>query len=322
MKRILVTGGFGFLGSHLVDELLATDPDVELSIVDNLSSNAIPPETVTDPRVTAHLGDVRSFLAGAPPFHDEIYHLASVVGPAGILPHAGRIVASVVDDTYAVAAAARRWSARLLDVSTSEVYGGGEDGFCREDMPRLIVAETSVRLEYAVAKLAAETALINQARVQDLDVVIVRPFNICGPRQRSEGGFVLPRFCAQALAGEPLTVFGDGRAVRAFTHARDTAAGLRLAMQYGRAGEVYNIGNAENLTTIYMLARLVIDLAESRSEIEHVDPTTLYGPFYAEAADKYPDPSKSRDELHWRPRKSLTAIVDDTLAYLRAQVSA
>lgn len=320
--HILVTGGFGFLGGHLI-ELLLADPAAKVFVVDNLSTSPLPLERLLDElghpaRLTYHIGDMDEFC---PEWHgpafDEIYHLASVVGPAGVLPHAGRIAASILRDTLTVADMARRSGARLVDVSTSEVYGGGQKGYCTETMPRIVPPAPSARLEYAVGKLAAETAILNLCQTRDLQVRIVRPFNVSGPRQSGRGGFVLPRFVSQALAGTELTVFGDGTQVRAFTHVRDLVAGIVCAMRHGRDGEVYNLGNPENQCTILELAEDVLAVTGSSSRIVHVDPKTVYGPFYEEANDKYPDATKARGELGWRPRFGRRETIAQTFDYMQ-----
>lgn len=324
MKRILVTGGFGFLGSHLVERLLACDHGAEVVVVDNLASSAVVPHPFTVQQDTAGEGPpgrlsyrllpLRDWLARSQrtdgPF-SEVYHLASVVGPVGVLGHAGQIAPSVVGDAAALAEACVKWGARLVDVSTSEVYGGGVDGMCREDMAcRVDLTQTSARLEYAAGKLAAEVMLRNTA---GLDVVVVRPFNIAGPRQGVAGGFVLPRFIAQARAGEALTVYGDGSQVRAFTHVKEVAQGLHLAMRRGTSGEVYNLGNAANRITILELAQRVMT-ATGASAVTWVDPRDLHGSGFAEASDKYPDETKSRAELGWDPQRDVDDIIADVLA--------
>jgi UDP-glucose 4-epimerase len=251
----------------------------------------------------------------------QIYHLASVVGPAGVLPHAGRIVQSVVNDTYRLVELALRWQAKLVDVSTSEVYGGGQNGFCTEDYPKLVPAKVTVRLEYAVAKMASETAILNTCLVSPLKASIVRPFNIAGPRQSGKGGFVLPRFIAQSLRNEPLTVFGTGQQVRAFTHVKDMADGLIRAMERGGNGEVYNLGNPENRITVLELARRVIQLTGSKSEIAFVDPRDIYGPLYTEASDKYPDATRARRDLGWCPKYGTDWVILDAVEAYRAKES-
>jgi UDP-glucose 4-epimerase len=185
-------------------------------------------------------------------------------------------------------------------------------------MPRIVAPEASARLEYAVGKLAAETVLLNLCRAQGLDGLIVRPFNITGPRQSGMGGFVLPRFVGQALAGEDLTVFGDGRQVRAFTHVRDMALGLIHAMRRGAVGEVYNLGNPENRCSILELAEHVREVTGSASGIRFVDPREIYGPLYAEAHDKFPDAAKARRDIDWLSAFGLRDTIDETFRYMRA----
>lgn len=315
--KILVTGGFGFLGSHLVERLLL-HPENSVYVVDNLSTNAVDPADFSRPygdRLTYDTVSVEDFFEKRKPGKEftEIYHLASVVGPVGVLQHAGNMVRSVVRDTYLLIDYCLETGAKLLDVSTSEVYGGGKDGFCSEDFDKIVPAQTTIRLEYAVGKLAAEIALINTQRTKGLWCVIVRPFNISGKRQTPKGGFVLPRFVLQALNGEPLTVYKDGKQIRAFTHAGDIASGMELAMTHGRPGEAYNLGNPDNRLTILELAQKVVKATNSSSPIQFVDPTKLHGNLFAEAANKYPNPQKAQKELNWQWRVGVDQIVEEVV---------
>src|SRR5436309_13870370 len=197
-RSVLITGGFGFIGSHLL-ELLLTKKDARVHVVDNLVTSPIDTSGYLEQlghsdRVSYDLCTVKQFFSqNDPPIFDEVYHIASVVGPVGVLKHGGRILQSTVDDGYAVAEYCLKEKARLCDVSTSEVYGGGRDGYCSEKDSMIIPPKISVRLEYAVAKLATEVALTNTVRVSDFHATVVRPFNVAGPRQAIEGGFVLPR---------------------------------------------------------------------------------------------------------------------------------
>jgi UDP-glucose 4-epimerase len=255
-------------------------------------------------------------LTDKPGHFDAIVHLASVVGAAGVLRHGGRIVSSVVDDAYLLAGYAIEHGARLLDVSTGEVYGGGRDGLCAEDNAKIVPAETSFRLEYAVGKLAAETALINLHASVGLDVAIVRPFNIAGPRQSGEGGFVLPRFLAQARLGLPLTIFGTGAARRAYSHVVDVADGIVRALRHGAPGTACNLGNHSNRITVDELADLVLEITGSGSEKQFVDPAEIYGTAFTEADDKFPAAGRAISELGWNPEREVETIVRDAWDYL------
>jgi len=324
-QHILMTGGFGFLGGHMLTALLE-DPRITIHVVDNLSSHPVAVETLLDElpnteRLTYDLESISDYFAAGAARFDAIVHLASPVGPAGVLKHGGRIVSAVVDDAYLLANYALEHGARLLDVSTSEIYGGGRDGLCDEDDAKIVPAETSFRLEYAVAKLAAETALINLHERDGLDVAIVRPFNIAGPRQSGEGGFVLPRFVAQAMLGLPLTIFGNGEARRAFTHVTDIALGLAQALWKGTPGVAYNLGNHENVITVDDLASTVLDATGSASEKRYVDPKTIYGRHFVEANDKFPAAGRAIKELGWTPEHGVRRIVEDTWRYMRGAPS-
>jgi UDP-glucose 4-epimerase len=318
--RVLVTGGFGFLGGHLLEQLLAAGVR-RLHVVDNLTSNPVGVDVLLNElgaadTLTFDTVSVADYLRGTPGEFDIVFHLASVVGPAGVLRHGGRIVSSIVDDTYLLADYAAERGARLVDISTSEVYGGGRDGLCREDDHKIVPPDASYRLEYAVAKLAAETALVNLWSRHGLDVVIVRPFNIAGPRQSGEGGFVLPRFLAQARLRLPLTVFGSGQARRAFSHVRDLADGIIRAGDRGVAGTAYNLGNHHNVITVDGLADCVLQVTGSESEKQYVDPTTIYGPTFVEANDKFPAAGRAIAELDWSPSADVEQIVRDTWNYM------
>ena len=171
-------------------------------------------------------------------------------------------------------------------------------------------------MEYAIAKLAAETALINLHEQDGLDAVIVRPFNIAGPRQSGEGGFVLPRFLAQARLDLPLTIFGSGEARRAFAHVADLADGVLRAGIYGDAGRPYNLGNHNNVISVDDLADHVLRITGSRSVKQYIDPTELYGPAFVEANDKFPEAGQAVSHLGWRPVHDVETIVTETWEYM------
>lgn len=321
MSDVLITGGFGFLGSHLT-ELLLKEGDDNVHVVDNLSTSPLPLEELLSQlpagRLSYEIADLSSALENLSRSQPRIiYHTASLVGPAAILAHAGFIAFHILSDALAVAGLAMRTGSRLVYVSSSEVYGGGVNGLCSETMPVRIAGPSTARSEYALGKLAAEVALTNLHRAKGLDLCIVRPFNVAGPRQSGTGGFVLPRFAGQALASLPLTVFGDGTQRRAFTDVRDIAAGLRQIAARGETGEVYNLGNPDNACTILELAQEVREVTRTSSSISFVDPRQIYGPLYAEANDKFPDTAKSRG-IGWRPVRNRMQIIEDTVGLMRS----
>jgi UDP-glucose 4-epimerase len=297
--KAIVTGGAGFIGSHLTERLSADGLDVHV-IDDVRSGDWVSPTATTHPMAVRNAPGAVFSGAGV------IYHLASPVGPVGVLAKAGRIAYEVITDASFIAGWARRLGCPLVYVSTSELYGP-QPGACAEDLPRVTLPGHSARMEYAVAKLAAETMLLNSG----LDVRIIRPFNVAGPRQKPDGGFVLPRFIAQAKAHEPLTVYTPGSQLRAFTHVADIVEGLILAAAIGEPGGVWNLGNPDNLMPISGLADLVLDELWPDGSYTIVDPVTLWGPTFREAPDKWPDASKAFRQLGWVPTRDARTIIRD-----------
>lgn len=292
-----------------------------VTVVDNLQGQTLSKEYLIDQITAGRPGKLEVNVEAIADFcprrsFDKIYHLASVVGPAAVLNHAGYITESIVRDTYIAIRLAQKSSSRLVNISTSEVYGGGDHGLCEEDAPRVIRGPASARQEYAAGKLACEVAIENLCREKKLNAVTVRPFNVSGVRQLGRGGFVLPRFVGQALLGLPLTVFGDGSQVRAFTDVRDVASGIEFAGERGERGAVYNVGNPRNRITIRELAKLVVQSAASTSEIRFTDPKCLYGERYQDAPDKFPDSGRLIG-LGWQPEFRLAQTVADVIASFR-----
>ena len=286
--RAIVTGSAGFIGSHLTQRLIADG--WEVIGIDRATGWAIE----NDPPLPIHC--------------DAIFHLASPVGPVGVIEQGGTIVPQVIETTRIVSEWADRYDCPLIDVSTSEVYGSG--GSDTETDVCTFRAETSARKEYGVAKLAAETMLRNSPW---LDARIVRPFNVAGPGQKAVGGFVLPRFIEQARRGQPLTVYTPGTQRRSLTHVHDVVEGLVLAFHKGRQGEVYNLGTAANECTMLELAEEVNEAVGNYRGVVIVDPRDIHGPLFHEAPDKLPNAAKAMFELGWRPTKTRADIIADAL---------
>ena len=300
---IVVTGGFGFIGSNLVDRLLSDGHEVV--VIDDGRNKTSPPPEREGLRIIRRAVE-RTELSEKP---DVIYHLAAPVGPVGVLDRGGSITREVVESSYKVGSWAKWAGCPLVDVSTSEVYGSG--GADSENDPCTFQAWPSARKEYAVSKLAAETMLLN---TPGLDVRIVRPFNVAGPRQSAYGGFVIPRMIQQARTGRPLTVYQPGTQRRAFTHVADIVDGIILAAERGTPGEVYNLGNPANSVTMFQLASRVREVLHIEVPVEIVDPVELWGPSFREAPDKLPVATKAERELGWLPKRGLNEIIRDAAA--------
>lgn len=318
--KILVTGGAGFIGTHLINALLERHHNLKLEIVDDLSSSALTKkrrEFFERNKIKFFHQTVEDWQPSG--WYDQIYHLACRVGPAHVLKYAGRMAKEIADDADKVAKLAIRDGAPMISISTSEVYGKDPKGIPqREDIPLEVPSTFSVRLEYALAKLLNEISLINLATVESrLRVNLIRPFNIVGPYQTGEGGFVLPRFVEAALVEKPLTVFGDGSQIRAFTHVSDLVDSLIKIMESGVNKRIYNVGTPENTCTIRRLAERVIEMTGSRSEICFVNPREIFGPLYAEAPSKIPDISRIKKEIGWSPKWSLDETIEDYASFLR-----
>jgi UDP-glucose 4-epimerase len=311
-KRILITGGLGFIGSYAVDKFHSEGWHVE--VVDNKYSNAI---NEVPKGVVLHECNVLSFDFRNHGNYDVIFHLASPVGPAGVLKWSGKMGGEIVNDCYWAMEAALYHDAQLIFVSTSEIYGHRDKlCFLDEDADKVLVGNYKVRNEYAISKLLGEIIIHNTKRVKpELRFNIIRPFNIAGARQQPDGGFVLPRFTLQALKGEPLTVFGDGSQMRAFTHAEDIVDGTYSIVNSGIENEVWCVGNPLNQTTIMEIAQKIVEMTGSDSIIDTVDPKEIYGPMYEEAWDKLPDSSKLRRATGWYPKWSIDEIIRDTVEY-------
>jgi nucleoside-diphosphate-sugar epimerase len=317
-ESILVTGGLGFIGRHLLDRL--NERECIIDIVDNLSNNSLDP---TEARATfdkvrrIHISSLEAFRGTDR--YDKIYHLASPCGPAGVLNYPGRMAPMIIKETERVARMALDMDAKVLFISTSEVYGKDAGNRAqKEDIDRIVPSKVTVRLEYGVSKLLGEIMLLNLAKAYPLKVNIIRPFNIVGVGQRGEVGFVLPRFVHQALRNEPLTVFGDGTQRRTFTAVQDISDALVSIMESDRNLEIYNIGNPANELSVMELAKRVVALAGSRSEIKCIDPKEVYGQHYEEAWNKVPDIGRIQSHVAWAPKMSVDQIVREVIDAERA----
>lgn len=300
--RVLITGGLGFIGGEIAQHYPGA------TILDDLSSNVYAADEVPGRVNVSTIADWRPDRR-----FEVIIHCASPVGAVGVLPHRGRIASRIVADTQRVVDWCRDMGARMVNVSTSEVYG--RSGTYREDDPLRVPPVMSARIEYAVGKIAAEACV---RLTPGLRSITVRPFNVAGARQLRSAGFVIPTFAEQACVDVPLTVFGDGSQVRAFTAVGDVARFIAGLGADAFTGDVVNVGNPDNRTTIGRLAVMTRHIADSTSDIYHTTGTAIHGPDYAEAEGhvKLPDATRAH-ALGWRPTTPLEAIVADAVAHYR-----
>lgn len=315
-KSILITGGLGFIGYHLCSTLTRQYPGSKLTIVDNLSSTQIDPALVSQ-FSDIHILDLSEFDSRGRKF-DEIYHLASPVGSLGILQSNGYVAHSISQLAMKAADIASDCSATLLYLSSSEVYG--RDGQHTEDIELRVPSLRGTRMEYALGKLTAEHILINRSINDEFKLRIVRPFNVIGPWQSAEIGFVIPTFFAAALAGKPLPVFGDGLQKRSFCLVDDLVQGMIAVQQHGHNQSIYNLGNPGNIISIKSLANAIIKLCNSTSIVKNTDPTELFGSIYLEAFQKLPDITKARRHTGWYPQSDLPAALSNCKSFYQKLV--
>lgn len=318
--KILVTGGAGFVGSHLVDRLLGDGNEVV--VVDDLSSGSA--ANLAGHRNAAGWsfveGDVRDrrLVTRAVASADLVFHLAGAVGVRVVADDPVGTWSRNVLGTETVLSACAERGVRCLFSSTSEVYGPTVSALLSEDDP-VLLSSSARRDVYAISKLAGESLALALHRAEGLPVTVARLFNVVGPRQASRYGMVLPRFARAAAAGEALTVHGDGTQTRCFLHVADAVeALLALARSPSAAGAVVNVGSDEEVS-IADLAREVLSAAGSSSPVRFVPFEEVYGPGFVDPPRRRPDLSRARALVGWRPRHSLSDAVGDVLRSLRAK---
>ena len=319
--RTLVTGGAGFIGSHLVELLLRRGDDV--LVLDDLSTGRMQNLTAAadDPRLQVWLGSVldEELVERAVSVTDRIFHLAAAVGVRVIVDHPLESLRTNLHGTERVLDAAVRHSRPVLLASTSEIYGKNTADRLSEDSDRVLGSPLLSRWTYAAAKGLDEAIAYAHVVEHDLEAVIVRLFNTVGPRQRGRYGMVMPSLVGQALRGEPLTVFGDGRQTRCFSYVGDiVSAVLALAEHPAAVGMAVNLGGATEIS-INDLAERVRVIVGSESPIEHVPYERAYGPGYEDMRRRVPDNTLAHALVDFRPRTGIDDMVRSIAEYLRAE---
>jgi UDP-glucose 4-epimerase len=318
--KALVTGGAGFIGSHLCELLLAEG--VEVFALDDLSTGSLRNVEHLMERRDFHLvvDSVLSLAVVNELVHkcDVVYHLAAAVGVRLIVEQPVRTLVVNLQGTENVLEECNRFGKRVLVASTSEVYGDHrEERPLTEGDRRVYGPTTQRRWAYADSKAMDEFLALAYHQERGLDVVIARLFNTVGPRQSGEYGMVIPRFVAAALAGRPLEIFGDGEQTRCFCHVQDTIAALRSLMDTSAtSGEIYNVGS-QNRIRIVELAERVLEATESESALEFVPFDRVYGQGIEDMLHRIPSLEKIRAAIGWAPTRGLDEILVDVIEHAR-----
>jgi nucleoside-diphosphate-sugar epimerase len=315
--RVLITGGAGFIGSHLADAYLQRGDEVY--VIDDLSTGKIENiqhlkgkprfhytiDTLHNQPVTAELVDQC----------DVIFHLAAAVGVKLIVESPVRTIETNVRGTEVILSIANKKKKKVLIASTSEVYGLSTDVPFREDGNLVMGATTKGRWSYACSKAIDEFLALAYWREKKLPTIIVRLFNTVGPRQTGQYGMVIPTFVKQALAGRPITVYGDGEQSRCFGYVGDVVGALVKVMDHKDAiGQVYNIGSNQEIT-INKLAERVKELTQSTSEIVFVPYDEAYEEGFEDMPRRVPDISKIAQLVGFRPQMDLDGILQSVVDY-------
>lgn len=316
--RYLITGGAGFIGSHLADRLVSRGDEVVL--VDDLSTGSLHNvEHLVASGVELIEGSIldHPLMSRLMPGIDVVAHLAASVGVELVVREPLKSLLNNIRGTEIVLDAAMQTGAKVLVTSTSEIYGKGAEGAVHEDSDRILGSLFKARWAYATSKEVDEILAFEFWRERGLPTVVARLFNCVGPRQTGAFGMVVPRFVRQALAGEVLTVFGDGTQSRCFCHVADTVAGLLSLMDSDQAiGDVFNVG-APNEITIQALAELIIEMTGSSSSITYIPYGEAYEPGFEDMDRRLPDTTKIGRLTGWAPTFSLRQVLEDVIGYQR-----
>ena len=312
--RVFITGGAGFIGSHLCDALLAGGHKVV--ILDNLSTGSKSNIAHIADRIEIHQGDIRdaSLVEKLTQGADLVLHMAAALGVNTILENPIESVSTNFTGSEVVLQAATKFNKRIIIASTSEIYGKNPNQPLKETDDRLVGTPQKIRWTYSDAKALEEAIAHALFLTKQLKVTTIRLFNTVGPRQTGRYGMVVPRFVQAAKANQPITIYGDGLQSRVFCHVHDAVAAiLKAAQDETTIGEVFNVGGTGE-TTIKQLAEKIIERTKSKSEITYTSYSDAYPAGFEDMQRRVPDISKIKRTLNWAPSKTLDDIIDDVAA--------
>lgn len=318
--KVLITGGAGFIGSHLAEKLLKQGNSV--AVIDNLSTGKLSNIThlINKSNFYYKIDSIlnREALEEMVKECDVIYHLAAAVGVKYIIENPLLAMQTNIIGTDNILEFANKYKKKILITSTSEIYGKSENVPFKEEDDRLLGSTHISRWSYSSSKAIDEFLALAYFREKKLPVVIVRCFNTVGPRQSGQYGMVLPKFVKNALLGHPITIFGDGKQSRCFADVDDVVCGLTGLMNEPKAeGNVYNIGNTEEIT-IENLALKIKEMTKSNSKIEYVPYDAAYEEGFEDMKRRVPDISKIKNTIGYEPKHSLENILNRVIKYYEA----
>ena len=314
--RVLVTGGAGFIGSHLADALIARGDQVVA--LDNFSTGS----TANIKHITKNFeiidGDIRNagLINDTIKDVDLVFHMAAALGVNTILESPLESISTNIAGSEIVLNAAANHKKRILIASTSEIYGKNPKQPLNENDDRVVGSPQKIRWSYSDAKAIEEAMALSLNQEKELKVTTARLFNTVGPRQSAHYGMVLPRFVRSALKNEPIGIYGDGTQSRVFCHVHDAIEALLALVGTGKTiNEVYNVGGTGEIT-IKKLADQVIKETKSSSSIEFIPYEKAYAPGFEDMQRRVPDISKIKQDLNWAPKKNLSQIISDVAAHI------
>jgi UDP-glucose 4-epimerase len=314
--RVLITGGAGFIGSHLADALIARGDQVVA--LDNFSTGS----TANIKHITKNLeiidGDIRNteLINETTKDVDLVLHMAAALGVNTILESPLESISTNIAGSEVVLNAAANYKKRILIASTSEIYGKNPKQPLNETDDRVVGSPQKIRWSYSDAKAIEEAMAFSLNQDKGLKVTTARLFNTVGPRQSAQYGMVVPRFVKAALKNEPLNIYGDGTQSRVFCHVQDAVEALLALVGTDKTiNEVYNVGGTGEIT-IRQLAESIIKQTNSKSSIEYIPYEKAYAPGFEDMQRRVPDINKIKEAIKWQPQRDLAQIISDVAAHI------
>jgi UDP-glucose 4-epimerase len=316
--RVFITGGAGFIGSHLADAYIARGDEV--TIIDNMSTGSRANIAHLEGKITVHEGDIRDkdLVEKLVSASDLVLHMAAALGVKNIMEHTIESIDRNFTGSEVVLNAATKFNKRIIIASTSEIYGKNTNQPLNEESDRVVGAPQKIRWTYSDAKALEEAVAHTLHKTHGLKVTTVRFFNTVGPRQTGQYGMVVPRFVQSALKNEDITIYDDGSQSRVFCHVEDAVrAVITLSKTDSTIGDYFNVGGVGE-TTIKELASKIIERTKSNSRVKFIPYSDAYPAGFEDMQRRVPDISKIKKVINWEPNHSLDSIIDSVSASLNS----